>query len=111
VSEPALLVADVLVLMGVAAMAIAVFGAIRLPNPYARLHSASKAVVLGVLAILLASCPSGDGPLMGRCLLVGVFALLTSPVGSHALARMQYLETGAGGPPIAAGEEGPPDRK
>lgn len=83
-------VADALVILGVATMTLGVYGAIRMPDIYTRLHAASKAVVLGVISFVLASIVTGESGIVFRVLLIGVLLLLTTPVAAHTIARAAY---------------------
>ncbi len=84
--------ADALVVLGVVIMTIGVYGVIRMPDLYTRLHAASKAVVLGVCLLAVASVVTGDAAIIARAVLIAVLLLLTTPVASHAIARGAYLE-------------------
>ncbi len=85
-------VADVLaavcILAGVALTLLAAVGLLRFPDALSRMHAQSKPAVLGALLILLgAGLALRSLSLFGIILLVAIFQLLTSPVGSHMLAR------------------------
>lgn len=82
--------ADALVVLGVAVMTLGVYGLIRLPDTYARLHAASKIVSLGVLSLLLASTATGDPTGIFRVVLIGAFLVVTTPVSAHVVARAAY---------------------
>lgn len=84
------LLADALVVFGVFIMTIGVYGMIRLPDTYTRLHATSKAVVLGVISLLAASVVTGDPEVILRVALIGVFLVLTTPVSAHVIARAAY---------------------
>ena len=98
--------ADVLVLLGLGIMTIGVYGVIRMPDLYTRLHAASKAVFLGGVAFCLASLVTGDAAIVARVLLIAVLLLLTTPVASHAIARGAYLERERMETPGAVDESG-----
>jgi multicomponent Na+:H+ antiporter subunit G len=66
-------------------------GTVRFDDVYVRLHAASKAVVLGVVAVLVASLATRDGTTIARALLVAAFLLFTTPVATHAIGRAQWL--------------------
>lgn len=83
-------VADVLALLGVLVMTIGVYGVIRMPDTYTRLHAASKMVVLGAMPLLLASAFTGDKEVVLRVALIAVFLLLTTPVSAHVVGRAAY---------------------
>lgn len=82
--------ADALVLLGVFVMTAGVYGMIRMPDTYTRLHAASKAVFLGVVSLLVASVATGDEEIILRAALVGAFLMLTTPVSAHVIGRVAY---------------------
>lgn len=82
--------ADALVVLAIAVMTIGVYGIRRMPDVYTQLHATSKAVFLGVIAILVASAVSGDPAIILRLVLIGTFLLLTTPVSAHVVARAAY---------------------
>jgi multicomponent Na+:H+ antiporter subunit G len=83
--------ADALVVFGLAVMTIGVYGLIRLPDTYARLHAASKIVSLGVISLLLSSTATGDPAVVFRVALISAFLVVTTPVSAHVVARAAYL--------------------
>jgi multicomponent Na+:H+ antiporter subunit G len=84
-------IADALVLLGVLMMTIGVYGVVRLPDTYTRLHAASKMVVLGAMPLLLASTLTGDPGVILRVILIAFFFLVTTPVSAHMVGRAAYL--------------------
>jgi multicomponent Na+:H+ antiporter subunit G len=98
--------ADALVVLGVGIMTIGIYGVIRMPDLYTRLHAASKSVVLGVVSLCLASVVTGEAAIVARVLLIAVLLLLTTPVAAHAIARAAYLEGEAMRTPGAVDESG-----
>lgn len=83
--------ADVLVILGVFGMTVGVYGIIRMPDIYNRLHAASKVVFLGVLSLLIASTVTNDARIISRVVLIGAFLILTTPVSAHVIARAAFL--------------------
>ena len=83
--------ADVLVVFGVLVMTVGVYGVVRLPDTYLRLHAASKMVLLGVMPLLLASALAGGFDVVARVALIAFFLILTTPVSSHMIGRAAYL--------------------
>jgi multicomponent Na+:H+ antiporter subunit G len=81
---------DGLVLLGLFIMTFVVIGLFRMPDLYTQLHAASKAVVLGMIPMLLSIALLGDGTITGRALLIGFFILLTGPVSAHAIGRAAF---------------------
>jgi multicomponent Na+:H+ antiporter subunit G len=69
---------------------LGVVGLFRMPDVYTQLHAASKAVVLGIVAFLVASLAAGNGAIAGRAALIAAFLLLTTPVAAHAIARAAH---------------------
>ena len=84
--------ADALVVLGVIVMTLGVYGIIRLPDTFARLHAASKVVSLGVVSLLLASTVTGDPAVIFRVALIAAFLVVTTPVSAHVVARAAYLQ-------------------
>ncbi len=82
--------ADALVVLGVFIMTVGVYGVIRMPDTYTRLHAASKAVFLGVISLLVASVVTGDPEIILRAVLIGVFLILTTPVSAHVIGHAAY---------------------
>jgi multicomponent Na+:H+ antiporter subunit G len=80
-------VADALVILGVFVMTVGVYGAIRMPDTYTKLHAMSKAVFLGVVSLCASSAVTGDSAIIYRAILIGVFLLVTTPISSFVIAR------------------------
>jgi multicomponent Na+:H+ antiporter subunit G len=100
------LLADALVVLGVIVMTIGVYGVFRMPDIYTQLHAASKAVFLGVIALLLASTATGDPAVIGRAVLIGVFLVLTTPVAAHVIGHAAYVQDERFAKPGATGAPG-----
>jgi multicomponent Na+:H+ antiporter subunit G len=78
----------VLIGSGVFFVIVGAIGLIRMPDIYTRLHAAGMTDSIGAGCILVAlALQSGLTLVTVRLLLVWAFLLLTSPVGTHALAR------------------------
>lgn len=88
--DPFTWLADALVVLALVVMTIGVYGIRRMPDVYTQLHATSKAVFLGVIAILVASAASRDADIILRLVLIGTFLLLTTPVSAHVVARAAY---------------------
>ena len=84
-------VADTLVVLGLLVMTLGVYGVVRMPDTYTRLHVASKMVFLGAMPLLLASALTGGREVILRVILIGFFLLLTTPVSAHMVGRAAYL--------------------
>jgi len=70
-------------------------GLVRLPDVYNRAQAATKCVTLGTCMILAGTALwafATDGTVLGvKAILCGVFVLMTSPVGAHAVCRGAYI--------------------
>lgn len=99
-------IADVLVVLGIFVMTVGVYGIIRMPDVYTRLHAASKAVFLGVISLLLASVVTNDAQITFRAMLIAVFLILTTPVSAHVIARAAFLKGQRMESPDAVDESG-----
>lgn len=84
-------ISDILVVVGLAFMTLGVFGMIRMPDIYTKLHAASKAVFLGVIVLAFAAMLVGHQAMIMRLILLSVMLLLTTPVAAHAIGRGAYL--------------------
>jgi multicomponent Na+:H+ antiporter subunit G len=84
------LLGDVLVVLGLVVMTVGVYGLYRMPDVYTQVHASSKAVFLGVIALLAASVATRDGATVARAVLTAVFLTLTTPVAGHIVARAAY---------------------
>jgi multicomponent Na+:H+ antiporter subunit G len=83
--------ADALVLLGMLVMTVGVYGAVRMPDTYTRLHAMGKVVLLGVISLCLASVVTGDPAIISRAALIAVFLLVTTPISSFVIGRAAYL--------------------
>jgi multicomponent Na+:H+ antiporter subunit G len=79
------LIADALIVLGLAILTIGVYGVVRMPDVYTQLHAASKAGFLGIAALLASGTVSGDGSIVARAILTVVLLSLTTPVAAHAV--------------------------
>lgn len=99
-------VADTLVVLGVFVMTIGVYGAIRMPDTYTRLHAMAKVVFLGVIALCASSVVTGDLAIISRALLIATFLLITTPISSFVIGRAAYLRGEGMEAPGASDESG-----
>ena len=83
--------ADALVFLGVFVMTVGVYGAIRMPDTYTKLHAMSKAVFLGVVSLCASSAVTGDPAITYRAILIASFLLLTTPISAFVIARAAFL--------------------
>lgn len=78
-------IADALVVLGVVVMTVGVYGTLRMPDVYTRLHAASKAVFLGDIALLAAAAATREPAILARAALIAALLLLTTPVAAHVV--------------------------
>ncbi len=90
-SEAASYVADALVILGIFVMTVGVYGAIRMPDTYTKLHAMSKAVFLGVVSFCASSVVTGDPAIICRAILIAAFLLITTPISAFVIARAAFL--------------------
>ncbi|WP_207958081.1 monovalent cation/H(+) antiporter subunit G [Streptomyces sp. YIM 98790] len=86
-----LAVADGLLVLGVALVALAALGLLRLPDAYLRANAVAKAASLGVVCVLLGVLLHLPRP--GTAVLVLAacgFQLFTAPVAGYAVARAAH---------------------
>ena len=81
---------SVFIVLGCVAVLLSAVGAVRMPDVYTQVHASSKAVFLGVIALLAASVATRDGATVARAVLTAVFLTLTTPVAGHIVARAAY---------------------
>jgi multicomponent Na+:H+ antiporter subunit G len=72
--------ADALFMFCGRVMTDGVYGAIRKPDTYTKLHSMSKAVFLGVVSLCVSSIVTGDPAIIYRAILIAAFLLVTTPI-------------------------------
>ncbi|HWC26327.1 MAG TPA: monovalent cation/H(+) antiporter subunit G [Solirubrobacteraceae bacterium] len=80
-------IADVLVVLGLAILTVGVYGVVRMPDVYTQLHAASKAGFVGIAALLASAALRGDAATIARAALIVALLTLTTPVAAHATAR------------------------
>ncbi len=99
--------ADGLVILGVLVMTVGVYGVIRMPDTYTKLHATSKAVFLGVVSLCAASAAAtGQPEIIYRAVLIGGFLVVTIPFSSFVIARAAYLRGERMEAPEAVDESG-----
>jgi multicomponent Na+:H+ antiporter subunit G len=84
--------ADALVILGVGVMTMGVYGMVRMPDIYTKLHASSKSVFLGAITLMVASVATGEKEIIMRVVLIGVALLITTPIASHVIAHAAALE-------------------
>jgi len=77
--------------VGAACALIGAMGIVRLPDVYNRLHAQTVSIVGGAIMVLLGiSLIEGLSLYSLKALTIALFMFLTSPVGSHAIARAAH---------------------
>jgi|SRR5690606_26805554 multicomponent Na+:H+ antiporter subunit G len=100
------LISDALIILGLLVMTLGVYGMIRMPDVYTRLHAASKSAFLGVVSLAVAAMFVGDQASVMRLILLSVLLTITTPVASHAIGRGAYLHNERMSSPGALDESG-----
>jgi len=84
------LLADALIVLGLAVITVGVYGVVRLPDVYTQLHAASKAAFLGAAALVASAAVEGDAATVTRAIVIVVLLTVTTPVAAHAIARAAH---------------------
>ena len=98
--------ADALVILGLWVMTVGVYGSIRMPDTYTKLHAMSKAVFLGVISFCASSAVTGDPDIIYRAILIAAFLLVTTPISAFVIARAAFLRGDTMQTPGALDESG-----
>jgi multicomponent Na+:H+ antiporter subunit G len=78
----------VAILVGLFFMIVGTVGVLRMPDVFTRLHAAGMTDTMGAGFLILGMClQAGLSLLTLRLLIVYAFLMVTSPIGTHALAR------------------------
>ncbi|WP_207482634.1 cation:proton antiporter [Arenibaculum pallidiluteum] len=81
-----------LILAGSVIIGLAAFGVARLPDPFTRMHAATKAGVVGSGLLLLGAAATLGGMAAWITAIAGVaFLLATTPIAAHVLGRAAYI--------------------
>lgn len=75
-------------LAGTIVMTLCVIGIVRAPHAGVKIHANSAITVVGLPLVLAAGLFTGDAAIVTRVLVVGLFAAVTAPLSTHALARL-----------------------
>ena len=80
--------AGIIALIGALFSAIAAMGILKMPDVFTRMHSSTKAGVVGSSLILIAAgIVSGDAGTWARIGVAIFFLLLTAPLAAHMIGR------------------------
>jgi multicomponent Na+:H+ antiporter subunit G len=83
------LIGLVVLWIGVGFCVVGVLGIIRLPDLYCRLHASGKVSTVGLCGLLLGAAILMPSAAL-KLLALAIFAVLTLPVGTHAIAAAAY---------------------
>jgi multicomponent Na+:H+ antiporter subunit G len=85
------LIGAIILLIGVFFTVIGVWGSIRLPDVFTRLHASSKVSSVGILGLLIASALllHETAP---KAAALGILILFSAPAASQAIARSAYRD-------------------
>jgi multicomponent Na+:H+ antiporter subunit G len=81
---------DLFILIGALFMFLGALGLFRMPDVFTRLQAGTKAATLGTAAMLI-GVGFYEPTWLSKLVLIGLFILLTSPVGSSSIARAARL--------------------
>ena len=85
------IISGVLIIFGLSLLSLSVYGMVKMPDVYTRIHAASKAAFLGIMPFLLAAMLTGNPAMITRALLIALFLLLTTPISAHIIGQAAYL--------------------
>lgn len=84
---------SILLVLGAAFILVSAIGLVRMPDIFLRMSCNAKASTLGIGLLLLALATHfGEMDLSGRALATIGFIILTTPVASHRIGRVAYLD-------------------
>jgi multicomponent Na+:H+ antiporter subunit G len=87
------IVVAALLVLGAAFILVAALGLVRMPDIFLRMSCNAKASTLGIGLLLLAlAIHFGEMDVSGRALATIGFIVLTTPVASHRIGRVAYLD-------------------
>ena len=86
-----------LLLIGLTLMTISLYGVLRMPDTYSKLHAQGLATGPGVIAVLASSVATENAAIITFAALAIAFVVLTSPVSGHAIARAAHSRDNTGG--------------
>lgn len=85
------LLSGALILAGLFVLTFSIYGILKMPDIYTRIHAASKAAFLGIMPFLVAAMLTGNLAMITRSILIAVFLILTTPISTHIIGQAAYL--------------------
>ncbi len=85
------LIGALMLLIGVFFSVMGVWGSVRFPDVFTRLHASSKVSSVGILGLLIASALllNATAP---KAIALGILILFSAPVAAQAIARSAYRD-------------------
>lgn len=77
------------ILFGLFFSVVGILGLVRMPDLYTRLHATGKVSTVGLFGLLIGTAFLLPGAEL-KVIALAVFAILTLPVSSHAIAKAAY---------------------
>jgi multicomponent Na+:H+ antiporter subunit G len=88
------IIIDLLLICGIFFAFAGTVGMLRMPDTFSRMQSSTNIATFGLLGILVAalvySIYIGNAGMAVKIMVIAVFAIITNPVGSHAICRAAY---------------------
>lgn len=88
------IIVDILLIGGCFFALAGVVGMIRMPDVFCRMQSSTNIATLGTIGIILGGAvyafSKGSIGMGVKTLIIGVFIILTNPIGGHAICRAAY---------------------
>lgn len=88
------IVIDILLAVGIFFALAGTVGMLRMPDTFSRMQSSTNIATLGLLGILAAALVYaiyiGNAGMAVKIAVIGVFAIITNPVGAHSICRAAY---------------------
>lgn len=77
------------ILFGLFFSVVGILGLVRMPNLYTRLHATGKVSTVGLFGLIVGAAILLPGAAF-KLIALAVFAILTLPVSTHAIAKAAY---------------------
>ncbi len=86
---------DILIALDLLFALAGVIGMLRMPDTFCRMQSSTNVATFGVLGVIIAGIlysfgVLGNGEMGVKLIVLGIFYIVTNPIGSHAIAKGAY---------------------
>jgi multicomponent Na+:H+ antiporter subunit G len=85
---------DIFILIGCFFAFAGTIGIIRMPDSFCRMQSSTNIATFGTLGVIIGTAvwafANGNTAMGVKILVIGVFIILTNPIGGHAICRAAY---------------------